>query len=142
MRFWVSSLLTASSVLAVVIAVAPDAVAHHSTAYFLRDKEYQVTVQGKVTRFEWRSPHTTIFVATPEGEWRIETNYTSLLSAEGWTKDSLKPGDQLTAEVYSVKDRNARYGWLRIATKADGTALRTSESSLRRAPGNLPAPEN
>ena len=127
-----------------VFASASIAYAHHSTAYFLREKK--TTVQGKVSRVEWRSPHTTIFVDVrdPSGEmvtWRIETNYTSLLVREGWSKDSLKVGDQVSADVYPVADAKARYGWLVIANKPDGTVLRTSESSLSRQQGNLPAAE-
>jgi hypothetical protein len=141
MRAVLSTLLAAgSTILLAAFAFAPEAGAHHSTAYFLRDKSHHLTIQGKVNRFEWRSPHSYIVLDTKEGEWRIETNYTSMLASEGWTKETLKPGDQLTAEVYSVSDFNARYGWLRIATKADGTVLRTSETSLRRQAGNIPAP--
>lgn len=126
---------------AAVLALASDAVAHHSTAYFLKEK--MTKVQGRVTRVEWRSPHTTIFVETkePSGQlvqWRIETNYTALLVREGWSKDSLKPGDQVSADVFPVADPNARYAWLLIATKADGTVLRTGQSSLRQQVGNLP----
>ena len=148
MRLWVPKVTRLTLALVVVAlalasALVPDASAHHSTAYFLKDKK--ITVKGQVSRFEWRSPHTTIFVETkePSGEvvvWRIETNYTAGLVREGWTKDSLKVGDQLTADVYAVADPKARYAWLVIATKADGTILRTSESSLTRAQGNLPPP--
>ncbi len=126
-----------------LVTLASDAFAHHSTAYFLKEK--MTKVQGRVTRVEWRSPHTTIFIEAKDAagqlvQWRIETNYTALLVREGWSKDSLKPGDQVTADVYPVADPNTRYAWLLIATKADGTVLRTGQSSLSRQAGNIPDP--
>lgn len=113
---------------AALAASASDAAAHHSLALFSTDTV--VAVKGTVSKIDWRSPHTTIFIEAkePDGrtvEWRIETTPTSWLISEGWTRDSLKPGDQATADVNPYSDRNLKFGWLLRVTKADGTILRT-----------------
>jgi hypothetical protein len=115
-------------VLAAALAAAPDAAAHHSLALFSTDTV--VAVKGTVSKVDWRSPHTTIFIEAkePDGrtvEWRIETTPTSWLISEGWTRDSLKPGDQATADINPYSDRTLKFGWLLRVTKADGTILRT-----------------
>lgn len=115
-------------VLAAALAAASDAAAHHSLALFSQDTV--VAVKGTVSKVDWRSPHTTIFIEAqePDGrmvEWRIETTPTSWLISEGWTRDSLKPGDQATADINPYSDRNVKFGWLLRVTKADGTILRT-----------------
>ena len=113
---------------AAALAAASSAAAHHSLALFSTDRI--VAVKGTVTRVDWRSPHTTIFIEAkePDGqtvEWRIETTPTSWLTSEGWTRDSLKPGDQATADINPYSDPKLKFGWLLRVTKADGTVLRT-----------------
>lgn len=115
-------------VLAAALTAASGAAAHHSLALFSQDTV--VAVKGTVSKVDWRSPHTTIFIEAqePDGrmvEWRIETTPTSWLISEGWTRESLKPGDQATADVNPYSDRNVKFGWLLRVTKADGTILRT-----------------
>jgi hypothetical protein len=112
---------------AVALALASNAGAHHSLVLF---SDRIAAVTGTVTRVDWRSPHTTIFIETkePDGqtaEWRIETTPTSWLTSEGWTKDSLKPGDQATADIHPYTDPKLKFGWLLRVTKADGTVLNT-----------------
>lgn len=115
-----------------LLVSAPNVTAHHSLALFSTDTIE--TLQGTVTRIDWRSPHTTIFVDVkgPGGEvvpWRIETTPTSWLTSEGWTKDSLKPGEQVTVDMNPFSDRKVNYAWLLRITKADGTILLTRFSN-------------
>ena len=84
--------------LAVCLALAPAAWAHHSQSeYDLRSK---VEVEGAVTKVEWRSPHAWIYVdvVNDKGEtvnWSFELPSPVTLMRRGWTRDSLKPGDRV-----------------------------------------------
>lgn len=123
--------------LVAAFAMATDAAAHHSLALFSTDSIF--VVKGTVTRVDWRSPHTTIFIEAKEPtgetvEWRVETTPTSWLTSEGWTRDSLKPGDQVTAETNRYTDPSIRYAWLLRVTKADGTILLTRFSNRLKDP--------
>jgi Family of unknown function (DUF6152) len=105
------------------VLAASTASAHHSLALF--ETGVPVTFQGKVTRVDWRSPHTIIFVEAvgPGGptEWRVETVPNSwLINRAGWTIESVKPGDQVTVELYAYSDPTIKYGFLRRIIKADG----------------------
>src|SRR5438093_600913 len=91
------------SILAVTLALVSNVSAHHSSAFF--DHVNAVTVQGKVTRWQWQSPHSYLFVETKEPggevvEWRFEALNPPMLTRHGWTKDSFKFGDQVTVEAY------------------------------------------
>ena len=108
---------------ACALLAASAASAHHSLALFGTD--VPVKLQGKVTRVDWRSPHTLIFVETQEGgaatEWRVETVPNSwLINRAGWTIDSVKAGEQVTVELYAYSDKTIKYGFLRRVIKADG----------------------
>ena len=87
------------------------AVAHHSTAavYFMDDEP--ITLKGTVTKVEWQNPHiwTYIDVTDETGNvtnWEVEiqTNPARMYRA-GWSKDSLKVGDDVTVE--GLLPRNA-----------------------------------
>jgi hypothetical protein len=100
--------------------------AHHSPAAF--DLASQITIQGKVSRFDWTNPHVYIYVTTTGAageavEWMIETDGTSLLTRSGWRRDTLAVGSLVT--VRANPDRNARrhHALLISMAKADGVVL-------------------
>jgi hypothetical protein len=110
--------------------------AHHSLALFGTDAP--VKLQGKVTRVDWRSPHTIIFIETQEAggptEWRVETVPNSwLINRAGWTIDSVKPGEQVTVELYAYTDTAIKYGFLLRVIKADGKVWNSPLDIGRRA---------
>jgi hypothetical protein len=114
--------------LAIVVALgwSVEAFAHHSTAYFSKDLKDVVKIEGRLVRFEWRSPHSELFVETtgPDGKnvvWRFDTTPAAWLVREGWTKDSLHSGDLVTVEGFPLVGQP--YAWLGKVTKQDGTKL-------------------
>ncbi len=120
------------AVAVLVLMLASSAFAHHSLALF--DTKNVVTLQGTITRVEWKSPHTMIFIdakdaggQVPEwkdvAEWRIETVPNSWLMGNRWTKESLQAGEDVTVEVYSYTDKAERYSFLLSVTKQDGKKL-------------------
>jgi hypothetical protein len=128
------------AICAVALLIASNASAHHSLSLF--ETAAPVTFQGQVTRVEWRSPHTLIFVEAKEPggevvEWRVETVPNSwLINNAGWTKDSVKPGDQVKVELYAYSDTTIKYGFLLRVTMTDGTVWTSPLDIGRRGRGN------
>jgi Family of unknown function (DUF6152) len=76
------------------------AFAHHGGAVY--DTSKMTTVKGVVTDFQFINPHSQIFFDAKNDKdevekWIAEGNSGTALSRYGWKKDSLKPGDQITA---------------------------------------------
>lgn len=101
------------------------ALAHHSSAKF--DATREVVLKGTVSRMEWTNPHVWIRldVADDQGnvvEWGVEGTNPLALARLGWTKNTFRPGDEVTIVVSPAKD-GRRYGGFVRATLADGTLL-------------------
>ena len=135
MRRWLRTVSAARftvAILAVALAWSVEAFAHHSTAYFSKNLKDVVKIQGPVVRFEWRSPHSQLYIEQkePNGEvvvWRFDTTPAAWLVREGWTKESLRTGEVVTAEGFPIPGQP--YAWLGKVTKADGTKLLPQRSS-------------
>jgi Family of unknown function (DUF6152) len=109
--------IAAGSLLLAFLSFSPTAPAHHnSSAYF--DSELEVTLQGSVTRFDWRNPHSYLYVdvAASDGQsgtWRLEGGPVALMRRLGWTNDTLKPGDEVTVTVNPSRNPERSSGLLR-----------------------------
>jgi len=102
------------------------ALAHHSFAAEF-DSQKPVTLKGTVVKWEMINPHgwITIDVKEPTGttaQWMIETSNPNGLMRLGWSKRSLKPGDEITVEAYRAKDGSNTANAARI-TLADGRSV-------------------
>ncbi len=82
--------------------------AHHSfSAEFLGGKT--VTLNGSVTKLEWTNPHIWVYLDVKDEsgnvvKWQCEGGAPNMLTRNGWSKDSLKPGDAVTIEGFLAKD--------------------------------------
>jgi hypothetical protein len=143
MTRWLGTLLVSRltvAIVAVALAVATNAAAHHSTTYFSKDLKDVVKIQGKVVRWEFRSPHSQVYVETKDARgdvvvWRFDTTPAAWLVREGWTKESLAVGDIVTAEGFPIP--GMPYAWLGKITKQDGTRLLPQRSTAT-PPGWVP----
>ena len=82
--------------------------AHHAfNAEFDRNKP--ITISGKVNRVEWMNPHARIYVDV-KGEkgnvitWDFELGSPNGLMRNGWRRDSLKQGDEITVTGWLAKN--------------------------------------
>jgi hypothetical protein len=103
--------------------------AHHGNVAY--DEKAPLTIKGAVTDFLWVNPHVQVFVdvKNDQGEtvhWGCETMSPSKLFRSGWTRDSLKAGDQVTITVYPAKS-HAPVGLIRKVVLANGKELGTEE---------------
>ena len=83
--------------------------AHHGNAAY--DTGKTITLKGTVTRYVWSNPHCIIQLDVTDGgnqvaHWYAETENPSTMIRQGWTNQSLKPGDQITVTVLPVKNGN------------------------------------
>ena len=95
-------------VLGAVLAIAcTPSFAHHGAASYDVDKK--VELKGTVAQYLWANPHVLIQVdAAAEGgqtvRWVVESENPSAMVNRGWSKDSMKTGDQVTLTVTPVKN--------------------------------------
>ena len=73
--------------------------AHHGAASY--DVSKMTTLKGAVTSVQWINPHVEVDIdvtnSTGAAEKYVVESVSPLgLSRNGWTKDSVKPGDQIT----------------------------------------------
>jgi hypothetical protein len=101
-------LLLTFAVAAALLAAGP-AFAHHGTAGY--DMVKVVTVKGTVTKVDWNNPHVIFHIdghidSKDGGEtqhWSLEVSPPLLMNRFGWNKESLKPGDQVSAETHPAR---------------------------------------
>lgn len=99
-------LVAISLSLGVCILAAP-VLAHHGYAAYETDRK--VTVTGTVTEWFWANPHCVLqFDATDDKgqvvHWGAETENPTTMTRQGWTKESMKRGDQVTVTMLPVKN--------------------------------------
>jgi hypothetical protein len=110
-----------------LLTAAGSALAHHSFAMF--DALKSVTLQAVVKEVHWRNPHIWIDVVTvpekgqPAEAWGIEAGATRTMIRQGWKRDSLKPGDNVSIELHPMRD-GSKIGSLVKVTLPDGSVLR------------------
>lgn len=119
------SLLAVSIGAAVLLLICGPEFAHHGRSNY--DVSGTVTVKGVVTGFDWVNPHALIYLdATDENgkveKWIAETNSPNTLSRQGWTKNTVKPGDQITLVGHRVKGGASYINFSKIVF-ADGHEL-------------------
>jgi hypothetical protein len=99
--------------------------AHHGRSNY--DVTATATVKGIVTEFEWVNPHALIHLdVTGENgnveKWIAETNSPNTLSRQGWSKNTVKTGDEITLFGHRVKGGGNYINFSKI-TFADGRVL-------------------
>jgi hypothetical protein len=103
--------LAATVVMAGALIVPLTTGAHHSSVPWYDLMADQVTVTGVVTDFQFINPHVYIFVnvTNEDGtveEWRIESTSKNRLLRSGWTEDSIKVGQTVTATGFPARNGN------------------------------------
>jgi hypothetical protein len=104
-------------VLAGLFAISAPVMAHHSMSMY--DREHDTTFKATVTQFEWVNPHTQIVFTAPDEhgnvvKWTAEGPGPNRLASHGWSKDTLKPGDQVTIVGNVNKDGSPTMGYRKV----------------------------
>ena len=98
------------SLLAVLITsqvISVPAFAHHSMSMY--DRGHDTTFKATITQFDWSNPHSQITFTVTDEHGNIEKCVAEgpspiRLGNRGWSKDTLKPGDQVTIVGNRNKD--------------------------------------
>lgn len=91
---------------AVALWISTPALAHHGDAG--RYDENLVTLVGTVVELQMINPHAIIIIDVPDANgkvvrWQAEGGGPNALAREGWTRNTLKPGDKITLIGRRVK---------------------------------------
>jgi hypothetical protein len=129
--------LTLAAVAAVALASLP-ALAHHSFAAEY-DSSKAVKITGKFVKMDWVNPHSWVWVEVTGADgktvtWRAETPPPNGLYRQGWTKNSLKPGEEITIQGFLAKDGD-NLMWSSSVTNGEGRRIFAGTAEGPGAPG-------
>jgi uncharacterized protein DUF6152 len=90
-----------------LVLAALSAFAHHGAAEY--DNSKTISVQGTVRQLQYLNPHALIFFNVKDdkgqtAEWTVELQSPNLLTRRGWSRSTLKPGDQIIVTGHPVKN--------------------------------------
>lgn len=93
---------------AFLLTVSWPARAHHSFAAEY-DSTKTVMVKGTIQKLEWVNPHAYFWVDVKDENgkitsWAFESLSPNALARQGWNRNSLKRGEEVTVEGYLAKD--------------------------------------
>lgn len=115
--------VAAVAALALLAASVP-LTAHHSWPV---NMDKLVTVKGTVQKIEWTNPHPMFTVEVRDAgkteTWLIGGPAINRMEANGWTKETIKPGDVVTGVGYQFSD-GQKIVRLERLTLADGKEMK------------------
>ena len=115
------------------LAVSVPLFAHHGAASF--DTSRMVTVTGTVTEYIWSNPHVLVKLDVKDengnvAHWVVEAWNPVTQASRGWTKNTFKPGDEVTADVTPAKN-NQTIGEFRGRIVINGKEFKPHELPTR-----------
>lgn len=128
-----------ASILLAAFLVAVPLLAHHSFAMFEMDRDVSYT--GTITEVKWQNPHTHFMLRVdpgpgiPPGDvgmWDVEGAAIAIMSRQGWSRTTLKPGDKVTLVGHPLRSGEKGMS-LFYLVKPDGSHLYTDIARPKQA---------
>jgi hypothetical protein len=93
--------------LAGVLFASGAAMAHHGVAGY--DLNKTITLHGTVTKFDWSNPHVVVYLDAKNGagemqNWTIEFAAPVHMVRAGWSKNSMKTGDDIVIDTHPSRN--------------------------------------
>ena len=93
--------------LGLIVGVLPVAAHHSFNAEY--DVQKPITLKGAVTKVEWKNPHTYFYIDVKDEtgkitNWGLEMGSPNALMRAGWSRNSMKVGDEVVVEASRAKD--------------------------------------
>ena len=112
--------------------------AHHSFAAEY-DANQPLTLKGTVTKVEWMNPHARFYINVKDEKgtvtnWNLELASPNALVRNGWTRQSLNIGDEVTVQGSAARD-GSKMANARVVTLAGGRQVFAGSSG-----GDAPPP--
>jgi len=81
--------------------------AHHGASAY--DRRKLTNFKATIAEFRYINPHVQIFFDAKDDKgatvrWNCESINPGMLSKQGWTRNTLKPGDQVTLVAFPAKE--------------------------------------
>jgi hypothetical protein len=108
-------------------AMSDVAVGHHSVVMF--DREHPIQLTGVVREFKFANPHVFITLEVTGKDalpviWNLEGDSVNSLRWDGWSSQTLKPGDELQITVEPLRNGAPGGVWhARTTRHRDGTPI-------------------
>lgn len=123
------NLLISLAMIIGILAVCGQVLAHHGNSSY--DDKHPIALRATVTSFLWSNPHCQLYFDVKDDKgnivhWVTETLAPPRLTRAGWTKDSVKPGDQVTVVLIPAKN-GAPLGHFHELIFPDGKKLDVGE---------------
>jgi hypothetical protein len=122
-----------AAVFGVSLAVTTPLLAHHSFSAEY-DSKKQVTLKGIVTKVEWMNPHVYFYIDVKDEtgdnitNWAMEMGPPNGLERSGWTRNTMKVGDEVIVEATLAKDNSKQANARSVTMAATGKKLGAASS--------------
>ena len=95
--------------------------AHHSRAGVYTTNDKMITMKGTVVDWKWRNPHTFLVWQTKDAngkavEWTGELSSITTMIAEGMSRNSFKPGEEVTITAVPAKSGSPQSLLVKVVT--------------------------
>jgi hypothetical protein len=112
------------------VAMAVPVAAHHGRGASF-DMKKQVTLKGTVSQVKWQNPHVLIFIDVPDAAgkvvtWGFENSNVHTLATQGYSRNTLKFGQPITAIVNPAANGEP-LGIIVKIVLADGSVIMSRE---------------
>jgi hypothetical protein len=125
-------IVLSSIVIAGLLLAGMPALAHHAFATEF-DVQKPITVKGIVTKIDWANPHVWFYinVKTDSGlieNWGFEMGGPNSLRSSGWTRETMKIGDEVIIEGSLAKNGSHNVNAKNVTMASTGKKLGAASS--------------